>query len=60
MQALRAVHRFLTQGEIGLRWLLLFRWAALIGGGWTIASQPGQGTRLRVQWPFQPVTLEEG
>lgn len=29
MRALRAVRRFLTQGEIGLRWLLLFRWAAL-------------------------------
>ncbi len=25
MQALQAVQRFLTHGEIGLRWLLLFR-----------------------------------
>lgn len=46
------------EGRYGLRGIA--ERAALIGGEWTIASQPGQGTRLRVQWPFQPVTLEEG
>lgn len=45
------------EGRYGLRGIA--ERAALIGGAWTIESQPGQGTRVRVQWPFQPAMLEE-